>query len=120
MQHVAHEIISSGFIQEHVRELRKVYSSRRNAMLDALTEFMPEETYWSHPEGGMFLWVRCNKKIKTAPFMEKAVKGKGCLRAGLCLLSRRRWRFQAPCVLNFSYSDEPTIVEGRPAGWGRR
>jgi len=111
VQHVAHEIISSGFIQEHVRELRQVYSSRRDAMLDALTEFMPEETYWSHPEGGMFLWVRCNKKIKTAPFMEKAVKEKVAYVPGFAFYPGEDGG-SSSMRLNFSYSDEATIVEG--------
>jgi len=111
VQHVAHEVLASGFIKRHVRKLREIYSSRRNAMLDALTEFMPDETYWSKPEGGMFLWVRCNKQIKTGPFLEKATKFKVAYVPGFAFYPNEEGG-SSSMRLNFSYSDEDTIVEG--------
>jgi len=111
VQYVAHEVISSGFIRKHVRTLRKVYSARRDAMLDALTEFMPEETNWSRPEGGMFLWARCNKNIKTGPFMEKAVAAKVAYVPGFAFYPNEDGGASS-MRLNFSYCDEETIVEG--------
>ena len=56
-QIVAHEVGQHGFIDRHVEEMKKVYYERRNAMLDALEEHMPEGVTWTHPQGGLFLWV---------------------------------------------------------------
>jgi 2-aminoadipate transaminase len=41
----------------YVSHLTELYRERRDAMLDALAEFMPEGTQWIRPEGGFFVWV---------------------------------------------------------------
>ncbi len=41
----------------HVRKIASTYSTRRDVMASALTEFMPEGISFTHPKGGMFLWV---------------------------------------------------------------
>jgi 2-aminoadipate transaminase len=47
-------------IYEHVDELIKVYTAKRDAMLEALEEHVGREggAGWSRPEGGFFIWVR--------------------------------------------------------------
>jgi len=37
--------------------IRQVYRERRDAMLHALQEYFPSEVSWTHPKGGLFLWV---------------------------------------------------------------
>src|SRR5262249_23072660 len=56
-QLVACEVARGGFLAQHVKELREVYKQRLDVMLQALEEFFPEGATWTHPEGGMFLWV---------------------------------------------------------------
>jgi 2-aminoadipate transaminase len=51
------EFCASGTLDEHIGELRKVYGSRRDAMLNALQMHMPEEAGWTDPDGGFFVWV---------------------------------------------------------------
>ena len=41
----------------HVGQLRAVYLRRRDVMLAAMAEHMPEGVEWTRPEGGMFIWV---------------------------------------------------------------
>ena len=40
----------------HVAELRSLYRSRRDAMLAALAEHLPEAS-WTQPRGGFFIWL---------------------------------------------------------------
>src|SRR5512143_2544109 len=55
-QVVAYEVAKGGFLDEHVKYIRKVYKERRDVMLETMEEIWPSETRWTHPEGGMFLW----------------------------------------------------------------
>ncbi|MFL5354365.1 PLP-dependent aminotransferase family protein [Archangium sp.] len=41
----------------NLEKLRGVYGERCQVMLAALEKHMPAGTRWTHPEGGMFLWV---------------------------------------------------------------
>ncbi len=75
-QIVAHEVGQHGFIDEHVKEIRRVYSERRNAMLDALEEHMPEGVKWTHPQGGLFLWVELPEKFNATDMLQEAIAEK--------------------------------------------
>ena len=56
-QCVAFEVARGGFLDQHVKLIRGVYRERRDVMLQALEEFFPPEVTWTHPQGGLFLWV---------------------------------------------------------------
>ena len=56
-QYVAYEVAKDGFLDQHVKLIRQVYRERRDAMLHALHEYFPQEVTWTHPQGGLFLWV---------------------------------------------------------------
>jgi plastocyanin len=56
-QYVAYEVARDGFLDQHVRLIRQVYRERRDTMLQALHEYFPPEVTWTHPKGGLFLWV---------------------------------------------------------------
>ena len=56
-QYVAYEVAKDGFLDQHVKLIRQVYRERRDTMLQALHEYFPHEVTWTHPQGGLFLWV---------------------------------------------------------------
>ncbi|HXQ26787.1 MAG TPA: PLP-dependent aminotransferase family protein [Candidatus Acidoferrales bacterium] len=51
------EFMRRGYFTRHLAKMKKVYRSRLEAMEEALQKHMPEETSWTHTEGGMSLWV---------------------------------------------------------------
>jgi len=51
------EFVRRGLFNKHVAKMRKVYASRLLALDEALRKYMPEETHWTRPEGGMCLWL---------------------------------------------------------------
>jgi 2-aminoadipate transaminase len=71
-QMVAYEVARDNFLDEHVRLIRNVYRERRDVMLKALHENFPPEVTWTHPQGGLFLWVtmpegtNCQQMLKAA------------------------------------------------------
>jgi len=62
-QLMAYEVGKDGFLDEHVEVIRRVYHERRDVMLDALVEHCPKGVEWTHPEGGLFLWVTLPKAM---------------------------------------------------------
>src|SRR5438270_9782280 len=52
-QMVAYEVARDGFLDEHVKTIRRVYRERRDVMLQALEEFFPPEVKWTHPKGAI-------------------------------------------------------------------
>jgi 2-aminoadipate transaminase len=51
------EFLRRGLFNKHLSKMRKVYSSRLDALDQALRKHMPDETRWTRPEGGMCLWL---------------------------------------------------------------
>lgn len=56
-QMVAYEVSRGGFLDHHIHTIREVYGARRDTMLQALEQHFPSQVLWTHPEGGLFLWV---------------------------------------------------------------
>ena len=50
------EFLRRGLLEPNLRRVRRLLRARRDAMLDALEDEIPEAE-WSRPEGGYFLWV---------------------------------------------------------------
>ncbi|HYN16179.1 MAG TPA: PLP-dependent aminotransferase family protein [Terriglobales bacterium] len=74
VQVVAYEVARDGFLDEHVKKIRQVYRERRDAMLAALEEFFPPEVTWTHPAGGLFLWVTLPANIECKALFEAALQ----------------------------------------------
>jgi len=60
-------------IERHVERLRASYRERRDAMLAALRETMPPAVTWTHPSGGMFLWLSLPSGVVAGELLPKAV-----------------------------------------------
>jgi 2-aminoadipate transaminase len=61
---------------EHVEEGRNAVKEKRNTLLDALeAEFgRVEGMHWTHPDGGLFLWVKLPDQVDRARLQELAVE----------------------------------------------
>ena len=75
-QMLAYEVAKDGFLDDHVRVIRRVYRERRDVMLAALERHFPEGCSWTHPDGGLFLWARVPEWIDTAELLKEAVAHK--------------------------------------------
>jgi 2-aminoadipate transaminase len=75
-QMVAFEVSKDGFLERHVEKIRAVYHERRDVMLDTLSEHMPPSIRWTHPQGGLFLWLTLPEGMDAVKLFQKAVKQK--------------------------------------------
>jgi 2-aminoadipate transaminase len=73
-QMIAYELARDGFLEEHVPVIRALYRERRDAMLAALEEYFPDNVSWTHPQGGLFLWVTVPDGIDTAQLLNDALE----------------------------------------------
>jgi 2-aminoadipate transaminase len=94
----------------HVEKVRKAYGERFSAMNAALRESMPSGWSWTHPEGGMFLWVRGPEGVDTAKVLERAIEKKIAFVPGVDFFPDRDG--ENFMRLNFSNSNPDTIREG--------
>ena len=54
----------------------ELYKARRDAMLEALDQYFPEEAKWTKPGGGFYVWVNLPPEIDTKALMPKAIVAK--------------------------------------------
>lgn len=73
-QYVALEVMRSGFYEEHMARLRKVYEERCHAMLEAIEAHFPRGSKWTVPTGGMFVWVELPAGVDTTALLPKVVE----------------------------------------------
>ncbi len=73
-QMVTYEVARDGFLEEHVKLIRGVYSQRKDAMLRAMTDYFPEDVTWTHPHGGLFLWATLPSGINARKLLDEALR----------------------------------------------
>lgn len=109
-QMIAYEVGKNGFINEHVKYIRKIYKERRDVMLDTLEEHMPEGVKWTHPEGGLFLWMTLPECIDSRELLTEALKFKVAFVPGCSFFADGS--HPNTMRLNFSYASPDLINEG--------
>jgi 2-aminoadipate transaminase len=72
-QMVTHEVGQHGFLDRHVKLIQDTYRERRNVMLDALEEHMPDGVKWTRPHGGLFLWATLPEVLNTTNMLKDAI-----------------------------------------------
>ena len=58
----------------YLNELRAIYRRRRDVMMAAMAEFLPRETTWTRPHGGLFVWARLPDYIDTTDLLARALR----------------------------------------------
>jgi 2-aminoadipate transaminase len=107
---VTHEVCHGGFLDRHVRELRRVYAERRDAMLAALDRHMPAGVRWTRPEGGLFLWITLPQELDARTVLKHALPQKVAFVPGASFHAAGGG--QNTIRLNFSHSAPARIVTG--------
>jgi 2-aminoadipate transaminase len=109
-QRVVNLMVRSGELPDHIQRLRADYRGRRDAMLEALRDHFPAEARWTHPRGGLFVWVELPEGVDCGDLMRTAVArlvlfppGAGFYRDGTGQNTMR---------LNFSNQSPAQIREG--------
>ncbi len=104
----------AAYLQDHLdtrmETLLDVYRTKRDAMLEALQEYLSGVATWSQPRGGLFLWMRLPEGYDTTKLLEAAHA------AGVTYLPGTNFSPEgkgANCLrLSFAYLSPEKICEG--------
>ncbi|MEN6482515.1 MAG: PLP-dependent aminotransferase family protein [Anaerolineaceae bacterium] len=109
-QIVTYEVARGGFLSKHVCHINDVYRERRDIMLDALEKNMPPGVTWTHPKGGLFLWVKLPVGFNSTEILKDAIEQKVAFVPGNSF--HPNGGGENTMRLNFSYSNPDLIREG--------
>jgi len=73
------QVILAGYFQQHgpadfrqlIRDNCNIYRSNRNAMVDALQDFLPSNIKFNIPQSGMFIWLELPSTVNTQIMVDK-------------------------------------------------
>jgi len=109
-QYVAAEFLSSGRLDANLQKSIALYKGKRDLMLSLLKEHMPEGVSWTHPEGGLFLFLTMPEGFDAVKFYDTA------LDAGVAYVAGEFFHPDGSgknkMRLNFSFMSPERIAEG--------
>jgi 2-aminoadipate transaminase len=108
--HVVAEFTSSGTLAEHIVTLKQLYRERRDFMLAALEEQMPDGASWTRPEGGFFIWLTLPGDLECQTVAAETIK-RG-LQVGLGTNFFTAGGGKHNIRLSYSFNDEADIRKG--------
>jgi len=109
-QYFVREYFAAGRWREYVDSVSRIYSSRRDAMLEALGRHFPAGATWTEPQGGLFVWATLPSYIDTGDLLAKALREDVAFVPGQAAYVDERGR--SSMRLNFSAGGEDEIREG--------
>ena len=75
-QYLVYQVANNSWMRSHIHTIRKTYKERRDIMIKALEQYMPDGVRWTKPKGGLFLWVTLPEAIDTGAIFNSAVEAK--------------------------------------------
>ena len=109
-QYVAAEFLSSGRLDENLKKSVELYKRKRDLLLSLLQDHMPQGVKWTHPEGGLFLFLTMPEGFDAVKFYDKA------LDAGVAYVAGEFFHPDGSgkntMRLNFSFMTEEKILAG--------
>ncbi|HIH90998.1 TPA: PLP-dependent aminotransferase family protein [Desulfurococcaceae archaeon] len=109
-QLIATEALKRGVVDRHIPKVKEAYKKKRDAMLNALEEYMDGAAKWTKPVGGLFVFVYLDENIDTKEMLPAA------LSAGVAYVPGSAFYVDGSgrntMRLNFSYPDEEEIRVG--------
>ena len=109
-QYVAAEFLSSGRLDANLARSIDLYKGKRDLLLSLLEEHMPEGVRWTHPEGGLFLFLTMPEGFDAVKFYDKALDAGVAYVAGEFFHPDRSGK--NTMRLNFSFMSPDRITEG--------
>jgi 2-aminoadipate transaminase len=73
-QRIAYEYLTYQDIDSHIRKIREVYRNQCDVMVRMLQEEFPKTVSYTHPLGGMFIWVTLPDGCSSMEVFEQALK----------------------------------------------
>lgn len=72
-QYLAAEFMGSGALDRNLERSISLYRDKRDYMISLLEKYMPDGVSWTHPDGGLFLWVTLPEGVDTVAMYDSAL-----------------------------------------------
>lgn len=109
-QYVAAEFMGSGHLDSNLVHSIDLYRSKRDLMLSLLDKYMPEGVSWTHPDGGLFLFLTMPEGFDSVAFYDTALDNGVAYVAGSFFCTDGGGK--NTMRLNFSFMSPERIEEG--------
>ena len=109
-QYIAAEFMTSGRIDRNIERNISLYRHKRDILLGLLKQYMPEEVTWTHPEGGLFLYLTLPEGFDSVAFYDKALTAGVAYVAGSFFRTDKQGK--NTMRLNFSFMKEERMEPG--------
>ena len=109
-QYIACEFLTSGALDTNLVKTIAEYRRRRDLMLGLLDKYMPAGTTWTHPDGGLFLWLTLPESIDTVALYDEALSAGVAYVAGSFFYPDGSHR--NTMRMNFSFIEESKMEPG--------
>lgn len=67
LQQLLTRALATGAYERHLAELQRRYAHKARVMTDAVRAHFPSDVEWREPEGGLYVWARAPKRLRTGP-----------------------------------------------------
>jgi 2-aminoadipate transaminase len=109
-QRIAYEYLTLNDIDSHIKKIREAYRHQRDVMVRLLREEFPKTVSYTHPLGGMFIWVTLPEGCSSMAVFEQALEENVAVLPGMPFYIDGGG--DDTMRLNFSNSTPENIVEG--------
>ena len=109
-QYMAAEFMGSGALDANLQKSIALYREKRDKMLSLLEKYMPEGVSWTHPEGGLFLFLTLPEGFDTVALYDRALSAGVAYVAGSFFYPDGSHR--NTMRLNFSFLDASRMEAG--------
>lgn len=106
---IAH-FLANGRYELHLRHLRKALHTQSLRYMQAVSEYFPEDTRVTRPQGGFTLWIELNPKVNAYTLHKRALKHNVGIAPGQIFSSQAR--FENCFRLSFGEPWSSRIEEG--------
>ncbi len=109
-QYMIENYFSKYDMDQQIDQIRSLYKTKRDAMIEAIELHFPKSVKTSRPTGGMFLWVELPEGIDSKALLPKALEKKVAYVSGEAFYPNTPKK--NTMRLNFSNSSVPEIHKG--------
>jgi 2-aminoadipate transaminase len=75
-QRIIYQFLLDHDLDRHIEKVSLDYKTKCGLMLKAMEKYFPDDSRWTEPEGGMFIWVTLREKMNAYDFLRQAAEQK--------------------------------------------
>ena len=109
-QGIADSYMENYDLDDHVEQIKALYKKRRDCIIKAMEENFTDGTTWTHPEGGLFLWLTFPEGVSATNIFRKCIEKKVAGVVGDAFFPNQKT--DRNMRINYSNMPEDKIIEG--------